>query len=243
MAKTIISLVPDAEGLLALEPEEIAGIVLVHLRSLDQMEIGNLNRYNFSLTETYKDYPREYYDRIAKVLMEGWMWLEREGFIAPKPEDNNNWYFITRRGMKVDSAGDVEAYCKSNRLPKNQLHPLISQKVWATFLRGDYDTAVFQAFKEVEVAVRTAGGFKPEDIGVSLMRKAFSANDGPLSDTGSPPSEQEALAHLFAGAIGSYKNPHSHRSVAIEADEAVEMIMLGSHLLNIVDSRRVEDES
>ena len=94
-----------------------------------------------------------------------------------------------------------------------------------------------QAFKEVEVSVRETGGFASEDIGVKLMRKAFATNDGPLSDTSTPEAEQEALAHLFAGAIGSYKNPHSHRSVEIDSEEAVEMVILASHLLNIVDSR------
>ena len=74
------------------------------------------------------------------------------------------------------------------------------------------------------------------------MREAFKKG-GPLADATALEAEQEALAHLFAGAIGSYKNPHSHRSVTIESTEAAEMIVLASHLLGIVDKRSSNDSA
>jgi uncharacterized protein (TIGR02391 family) len=234
---SIAQIIPDAETLLALEPEELAGLLLQYLNSLSTGERNALNRYNFSLRHTVKDYPGEYQESVGRALMEAWVWLEREGFLAPKPGSQGEWVFITRRGEAAATAQDVAAYRKANLLPRHLLNPRLAQKVWATFLRGDYDTAVFQAFKEVEVAVRSAAKMPDTEIGAALMRRAFQAGSGPLMDASKPAAEQEALAHLFAGAIGSYKNPHSHRSVSIEATEAVEMIVLASHLLGIVDKR------
>jgi uncharacterized protein (TIGR02391 family) len=234
---TIYSLVPDAEALMAFEPEELAGVVLQYLNSLPSSERGQLNRYNFSLRHTVTDYPSQYQERISRALMEAWVWLEREGFLAPEPGSTGDWVFITRRGQKITTPDALRAYQRSNILPRDFLHPLISQKVWATFLRGDYDTAVFQAFKEVEVRIRDVGGFADTDIGTALVRLAFDKDKGPLTDMTAPIPEREALSHLFAGAIGSYKNPHSHRKVPIDAHEAVEMVVLASHLLGIVDKR------
>src|SRR6516225_2765395 len=79
---------------------------------------------------------------------------------------------------------------------------------------------------------------RPRDIGADLMRAAFHPDNGPLTDTSLPKSERESLAHLFAGAIGSYKNPSSHRTVAItDIRDAQEQVLLASHLLGIVDAR------
>ena len=183
MSQSIHSIIPDPEALLSLEPEELAGVLMQHLNSLPEQERNSLSKHNFSLPHgSASEYPQEHRDKITKALMEAWNWLEREGLLAPKPGDVE-WSFITRRGLSLTNASDVEAYRKANILPKQLLHPIIAQKVWATFLRGDYDTAVFQSFKEVEVKVREVGGFAADDIGVNLMRKAFDPNSGPLTDS------------------------------------------------------------
>lgn len=231
----IHEIVPDVEVLLELEPEEVAGVVLEYLCAFSGSG-GGINRYNFSLDNTVEGYATRR-GEASKALMEGWMWLEREGLLAPSPADHDGGYFVTRRGLQLKDRHGLQRYAKASTFPTEFLHPVIAQKTRPSFLRNDFDMAVFSAFKEVEVNVRKAGKFPATEIGVSLMRKAFGTT-GPLTDSASPPGEQVALMELFAGAIGSYKNPHSHRNVTIQDPiEALEMIMLASHLMKIIDAK------
>jgi uncharacterized protein (TIGR02391 family) len=140
------------------------------------------------------------------------------------------------------SREEVEKFRKGRMLPVELLQPALAEKVWPQFLRGDHDVAVFQAFKEVEVAVRKTANAKgagyPDDlVGVSLMRKAFHPNDGPLRDENLVSGEREAEAHLFGGAIGHAKNPGSHRDVTLAPQEAARLVVFASHLLSIVERR------
>ena len=215
----------------------------VHLNSLPPSEQRQqLNRYNFGLPHTVQEYPKDQREALSQALMEAWVWLEREGLLVPRPGEQGEWVVISRRGQKLRTRDEVDSYRQADCLPRKLLHSRIAQKVWAPFLRGDYEMAVFQAFKEVEVEVRKAAKCADADIGVALMRKAFQKG-GPLADATALDAEQQALAHLFAGAIGSYKNPHSHRSVTIESTEAAEMIVLASHLLGIMDKRLSNDSA
>lgn len=62
-------MIPNAEDLLALEPEELAGILLGHLNSLGENS-SSLQLYNFLLhgQSPAVAYPREYQDQINRAL-------------------------------------------------------------------------------------------------------------------------------------------------------------------------------
>ena len=232
-------LLPNADDLLRLEPEELGGALLRYLASsydTEKFKRGNFfNPHDDTLTRDYAGDP----NRIRRALATAWNWLERESLIVPDPlSQDRDWVFITERGLRLaNSPADLEGYRRGAYQRKDVLHPRLLEHVFATFLRGNYDTAVFEAFKEVEVAVRTAAKLPQELIGTDLMRKAFNPNGGALTKTGAHHGEEQALSDLFAGAIGWAKNPPSHRDVELRPDEAAELITLASYLLRVVDTR------
>lgn len=235
---------PPEDITLEMEPEELAVPLLECLWQFEFEETkspGMLNRYNFTLQSNLQEYGQNNYNEIAKVITEAWVWLEKEGLIAPTPGQPEGWIFITRRGRKFRQTADVRNYKAASLLPDKTLDPKLASKVRSPFLRGDYDTAVFEAFKEVEVRVRTLAPEHKTALGVNLMRKAFHPENGPLIDNTQVLGERQAISDLFAGAIGSFKNPSSHRDVDFtDPAEVVELIMLADQLIRIAERRRPE---
>lgn len=245
---TLPELIPDVDALVGLAPEEVAQAVLTSAHSLAQNGmfsamgvIGPEMLYGRGIPGPAV-YPRNREADITEALGVAWLWLEINMIFMPSPGINgtNGYRQLTRRGRElVANPESFRSFREAAAFPKALLHPAIADAAWLDLARGDYQVAVFRSFRAVEEAVRAAGGFAAQDVGVDLMRRAFNPGNGPLTKQADPPAEREALAALFAGAIGSYKNPHSHRTVEItEARDAQEMVSLASHLLRIVDSRR-----
>jgi uncharacterized protein (TIGR02391 family) len=176
--------------------------------------------------------------RARLALQEAFHWLVRQGLLMPQLSPNSSYFTPTRFGATLMDEGSIERFRSASLIPKQLLHDRVAETSWPPFLRADYDTAIFTAFKEVEIAVRDASGLGPQQYGVELMRKAFGKN-GPLAAVEALDAERDALVALFCGATGSYKNPHSHRRVGvIDSEEAAQLLFLASHLLRIVDSRK-----
>jgi uncharacterized protein (TIGR02391 family) len=243
----LIRSLPDAEVLLALEPEELGAKMLFILQKRkfqrDTFMPSSLNAElwpSLALPGQQHAYPTNRRDAIELALAEAWAWLEGQGLIVAAPGLNgaNGWKILSRRAKRFENENEFIQYTVARMFPKEALHPRIADKVWMAFMRGEFDVAVFQAMKAVEVAVREAAEFGDEVIGVSLMRQAFLPEGGRLTDPDADRGEQVARMELFSGAIGSYKNPHSHRDVDLnDPVEVIEIVLLANHLLRIVDSR------
>jgi uncharacterized protein (TIGR02391 family) len=251
----IASLVPNPDDLLKLNVEEQGRLLLKLFASSDMNEStgltrsGQVNQHNFFNRANDYAAPPKYgsgrQKEVDKALSRAWAWLEREGLLVKDPSPGQNWFFLIEEGRELGSREDATAYRRANLLPTNQLHQLIAGKVSPAFLRGEYDTAIFQAFREIEIAVRQAGKLPQDLVGEKLMRRAFAPADGSspaglLTDMQLPPSEQQAMSHLFAGAFGVYRNSAGHRHVPTEPVEAAEVIMFASQLLRIVDRIKPE---
>jgi uncharacterized protein (TIGR02391 family) len=176
------------------------------------------------------------------AIIEAIEWLRAEGLVVRNPEysfQGREHFVLSRRGQTVRSRGDMKAFTKTRALPRGLLQPVVIDKVYPIFARGDYDIAVNQAFKEVEVAVRKACGYPNDMVGKSLVTRAFQPEDGPLTDIESVRSEREAVMALFVGAIGHAKNPTSHRDVDHDRVDAAKLIMFASYLLEHVTRRAI----
>ncbi len=232
--------VPKIDDAIKLEVQELAWLLLKEMQKVPKPYSAG-NWFN-DLVALYdpplhagQARPRQR-DEFEGAVAEALAWLSANGLIATVYDGNYLKLLVTRRGRQLDTEDLFRLFLAETHLRPDGLHPVIRKEAWPLYMRRKFDAAVFEAFKRVEIAVRRAGAYEPTDYGPPLMRKAFNPRDGRLTDQTIPDAEKEGIAALFAGAIGAFKNPGSHREVGLDdPTRAGELLMLASHLLRTVD--------
>lgn len=216
----------------SLSTEELA---LHVLRDIDENQGA---RTTFTNIDSWRDSAvRAYREDLAaqRAVVEAVHWLRMKGFVMQDPSQSRDCFvYITKRGAQILDDG-LQRHQITERLDVAVVRAL--QPAKELYLQGRLDTAAFEAMKAVEVAVRARAKLGNDALGVSLMRTAF-GKAGVLTDLAAEPGEQVAAMELFAGAIGSFKNPSSHRYVDFDNPTlAGEVIVLADLLLRLLDNR------
>jgi uncharacterized protein (TIGR02391 family) len=197
------------------------------------------NKPDIEMHEVLAETGRRGYEtlRLARIRYQNnpYSFIDLRLFQRGYDENGSECHFPTRKGIQIKEEQFQRLIGKWTLVPSVLFHPTILKRAFPALRREEFDTAVFRAFKALEVEVRSLSRLPAELVGTKLMRKAFDPQTGVLTDRALPMAEQEATAHLFAGAIGCYKNPHSHRDVNITFNEAFEMLLLASHLMHVLD--------
>lgn len=172
---------------------------------------------------------------VDNALMESWQRLQSGGLIMQAPGQAPRMMTLSAKGRIAADGINFEEIAVRQMLRWEMLHAELQGAVYENFASGNYDTAVRDAFVQVEIAVREEAKLAATLVGVKLMREAFNPNTGKLTDMTLPVSERERIADLFAGAIGTFKNPLSHRKVGnTDPAPVIEELLFASRLLRFV---------
>lgn len=230
----------DPDALRRLPTPECA---LILLRGLAKGTTVNSNNTFRGAEQAFRHNSEPDTPKLLERLSDAWAWLESQALIGPDPtQTSGSWQRVTERGRRVAADPNaLTALDAEDRLVFN-LHPLLEGKVRAMFALGDHETSAFAVMKAVEIRVRSLAGVDGSLLGVKLMREAFKSDAGPLADSDADKGEQVATMELFAGAIGAFKNPASHRTVDYaDPTEAAEVVLLADLLMRLLD--RIEQRS
>lgn len=248
MSRRLLQIVPSPDDLLLLSSDEFAWALLEDMQArLSDPTGGMANRESLSgsilSVGAFQSSPASLHalaQRLDRAGRDGYANLERWGLAEPASGLNgrNGYIVLTDKGKASVEKTDFERTRVRSLLKEEMLHPLLRGKIYGYFASDDLGTAVFEAFKTVEIEVRRAGSYPGKEHGKILMFKAF-ALGGPLSLSSDDKADSEALAGLFAGALSRFRNPGGHTNRTFQdVFEAMEELMFASRLLRLVDERR-----
>ena len=119
-------------------------------------------------------------------------------------------------------------------------HETIKKYTSDLFGDGYYEDAVFKAYKQLEIMVKTKSHPDLQDeSGTSLMGHAFSAANPVLKiidlQSRTERDEQSGFCQLFRGSMEGIRNIGAHANINIDSKRALHLLSLANLLAEVVD--------
>ncbi len=222
---------PTAEELRQLSTPEL-GLIILKSGSADL----NANSIIQGHRQVHDQNQEPDVQHLLERFGDAWAWLVANGLIGPhvNQDSSRGWCRVTDKGRQVAEENSLTALMADQRLP-DDLHPRL-REAKRQFRSGNPELAVFEAMKQIEVRLRELSGAGNDEIGTKLARHALDPKSGPLADHHLEFAEREAISHLFAGALGAFKNPTSHRIVDFDDPAlAADAVLLADLLMRMLD--------
>lgn len=154
-------------------------------------------------------------------------------------DEGEEQFFPTKVGFRFPEREFRRVVEKYDLMPQSYVHPTIIKKCFALLRNHEYESAVLQAFKAVEVSVREKIAAPADCFGERLLKKAFNPDDGVLTNLELPRAERFAFLNYITGAFSFYRNASSHRDVDLGFHSAFKKIVVASDLLTAVDDAKL----
>ena len=144
---------PSPEEMAGMLPEELAPLVLQELTGHGQIKGARFHysSYCSHLNQIYG--PRVAHhvlEAAGRSLTEACAHLQQLGFVAFDTDVAYGWMFVTRRGNQA--VASLETYEREQiraRFPAATFHRLLCGASYDAFVRGNFQQAVTEAFREI----------------------------------------------------------------------------------------------
>ena len=140
----LIDLIPDAEVVLALEPDELGMRMLPFLSEWPWQRLFDSESI---LAHAVSHYPPYCHSDLIDALSEAWAWLEGTALLIPDRRRSGTIRSgtiqkLSRRAQRLAKEPDPRRALSARKIPKDALHASIREDVWALYHRGIWDAAV-----------------------------------------------------------------------------------------------------
>ncbi len=197
----------------------------------DRTEIGKFSIQSLEIILGAEKGSEKYklYEALHELLVQNIIMRDPHNYDSPYS------FTLTTKGRKIaESRLDIDEY--SLRLENYVTSDALLDECQDLFNNGNYEKAVFSAYRHLETKVREKAKLTPNDFGQDLVTKAFNPDRGMLRIlTCETRNEEAGIFNLFLGAIKTFKNPPSHRIVYYDNPKsALQIIVFAELLLNLV---------